>query len=309
MKILFMGTPDFAVKSLAKLHEDGYEISAVFTQEDRIRGRGNKLSPSPVKTMSNELGLKVYHPRSLKSDETIELVKKINPDIIVVVAYGKILPKEILDIPPHGCVNIHASLLPKYRGAAPIQWAIINGEKETGVTSMLMDVGMDTGDILLSRKTPIAEDETSADLFIRLADLGADLLIETIKAMQKGVLEPKIQDESQATYAPMLDKSMCEIDWEMSAQQINNLIRGLSPFFCACSKLDGKRVRFIESEVSESACDLDAGEIICKDGSLIVACGNDSALEIKMLQAEGKKAMDSEAYLLGNKIEEGNKFE
>ncbi len=301
MDILFMGTPDFAASSLRALYDGGHNIVGVFTQADRVRGRGNKLTPTPVKELALNLDLNVFQPSSLRDDSVFETVKSLKPQMIVVVAYGKILPKRILDFPKYGSVNIHASLLPKYRGAAPIQWAIINGENETGVSSMLMNEGMDTGDILLAKKTPIGEKETSADLFERLADLGAKLLIETIDAMEAGTLTPQKQDDSKATYAPMLDKSMCEIDWNLPAEQIDRLIRGLSPFFCACSSFDGKRVKLLEADVSDLSCDLKAGELLDEDGAIKIVCGENTALEVKVLQPEGKKPMKSQDYIRGHR--------
>jgi len=306
MDILFMGTPEFAATSLQALYDGGHNIVGVFTQADRVRGRGSKLTPTPVKELALSLGLKVFQPSSLRDDTVFELIESLNPQMIVVVAYGKILPKRILDFPKYGCVNIHASLLPKYRGAAPIQWAIINGESETGVTSMLMNEGMDTGDILLVQKTPIGEKETSADLFDRLAGMGAKLLIETIDSLEAGKISPQKQNESDASYAPMLDKSMCEIDWKLPADQIDRLIRGLSPFLCACSSFDGKRVKVIEADVSDLTCDLQAGELLDEEGTIKIVCGDNTALEVKVLQPEGKKPMKSHDFLRGHRPKKNN---
>ncbi|MBQ8121138.1 MAG: methionyl-tRNA formyltransferase, partial [Ruminococcus sp.] len=250
MKVVFMGTPDFAVPTLKKLYECGHEVAAVFTQPDKPKGRGYKLTPPPVKVIALEHSSPVYQPESLKKQpEMWDILKDIAPDCIVVAAYGKILPKQVLDIPKFHCVNVHGSLLPKYRGAAPIQWSVLNGDEETGITTMLMGEGLDTGDILMQRSTHIGENETAAELFDRLADIGADLLIETLGKLEKGELTPVKQDESLATYASMLTKDMCMIDFNKPVKEVHKKICGLSDWPCAVTTLDGKRLKVFRSEI------------------------------------------------------------
>ena len=246
-----MGTPDFAVPSLKKLYDKEYNIQAVFTQPDKPKGRGYKLTPPPVKELALSHGTCVYQPVSLKKDgeEYIDIIKNLKPDCIVVIAYGKILPKVVLDIPKYGCVNVHGSLLPKYRGAGPIQWSVLNDEKETGITTMLMAEGIDTGDILLQRSTPIGENETAAELFDRLADMGADVLIDTLEGLKNNTIIPIKQDESKSSYAPMLDKSMSAINFNNSVRKVHKHICGLSDWPCATTKLNGKRLKVYGSEI------------------------------------------------------------
>ena len=253
MKIVFMGTPDFALASLDKLIDGGYEIAAVVTQPDRPKGRGKKLTPPPVKERALGAGLRVLQPERVKDSGFIEALKELSPDIIIVVAYGQILPEEIINLPAMGCINVHASLLPKYRGAAPINWCIINGESRTGVTTMYMDKGMDTGDILLQRETEIGENETAGELHDRLAALGADLLLETLEGLQRNEVERKAQDHSAATYAPQLDRETGRVDWNSDAKSIYNLIRGTNPWPGCYTVYKGERMKLWEAKVLEQS--------------------------------------------------------
>ena len=245
LKIVFMGTPDFAAESLKKVYEAGHEIEAVVTNPDKPKGRGMKMVSSPVKQFAEEKGLRILQPQKVRNNtEFIEEIKKINPDVICVVAYGKILPKELLEIPKLGCINVHGSLLPKYRGAAPIQWAVLNGDKTTGITTMYMNEGMDTGDMILKEEVKIGDDETTGELWDRLADVGANLLVKTLKLMEEGKA-PREKQGEDFTLAPMLDKSMAEIDWKnKTAAEIKNLVRGLNPIIVAFSHLNGKKIKF-----------------------------------------------------------------
>lgn len=305
MKIVFMGTPDFSVPCLESIIESGHQVVGVFTQPDKPKGRGYTLAPPPVKTAAINHNIPVFQPTTLKNGEAFETIKELSPDCIVVVAYGKILPKEILDFPKYGCINVHASLLPKYRGSAPIQWSIINGENETGVTTMYMDEGIDTGDMLMKKSCNIEENETAAQLHDKLATLGAQLISETLKAAENGTLTRIKQDDSLSCYAPMLDKTLCKIDWSADAKAVHNKIRGLSPWPVAISTLNGKKVKIHETQLSEkSGC---PGEIISLS-PLTVACGSGSVV-ITQLQLEGKKRMDSASFLNGHKLNLNDKFE
>lgn len=299
-----MGTPDFAVPSLKKLITSEHTVQAVFTQPDKPRGRKMILTPPEVKVCALENGIKVYQPNTLKDGEALEIIKLYNPDVIIVAAYGKILPKEILDYPKYGCINIHGSLLPKYRGAAPIQRAVLNGEQETGVTTMKMAEGLDTGDILLVYKTEIIEDETSGELFDRLALAGADLLLDTLKELENGEIKPQKQDESKASYAKMIDKSMCPVDFSNSAQTVHNQVRGLKPWPVATAIINNKKIKIHKARISPLSGE--PGEVVSLN-PFTVACGENS-VEILELQPEGKKVMDSKAYLAGNKVNIGDKF-
>lgn len=307
MNIIFMGTPDFAVPVLDLIYKnEKHNVQAVFTQPDKPKGRGYKLTPPPVKVLAMEHNTPVFQPQSLKNggEEYIEKINEFNPDCIVVAAYGKMLPKSVLDIPKYGCVNVHGSLLPKYRGAGPIQWAVLNDEAETGITTMLMGEGMDTGDMLLKRATPIGENETAAELFDRLADMGAELLIETLDALEEGSVVPEKQNEELATYAPMLSKDMCNLDFSQSVRKVHKQICGLSDWPCAVTKLNGKRLKIYKSEiVSNKATGKENGEIInSKDFS--VAC-SDGVIRFTEIQAEGSKRMKTAEYLRGKPVDEG----
>ena len=307
MNIIFMGTPAFAVPTLDLLYKsEKHKVQAVFTQPDKPKGRGYKLTPPPVKVLASKHDTPVYQPQSLKNngEEYVDIIKSLNPDLIAVVAYGKILPKSVLDIPKYGCVNVHGSLLPKYRGAGPIQWAVLNDEAETGITTMLMGEGLDTGDMLLKKATPIGENETAAELFDRLALMGAELLIETLDALEQGGVAPEKQSETEATYAPMLSKDMCNIDFAKPVRAIHKQICGLSDWPCAVTMLNGKRLKIYKSEiVSNKPTGKANGQIInAKDFS--VACEG-GVIRFTEIQAEGSKRMKTADYLRGKPVEEG----
>ncbi len=305
MRVVFMGTPDFAVPSLQILLDHGYEVCAVYTQPDKPKGRGHKLQPPPVKELALQHQIPVFQPATLRKEEVQAEIRSWNPDVIVVVAYGKLLPKAVLDAPKLGCVNVHGSLLPQYRGAAPIQWTVLNGDKVAGVTTMFMAEGMDTGDMLLKAETPVGEEETSGQLFDRLKDLGADLLLETLQGLEVGTLTPVPQDEAQATRAPMLSKELSQVDWTKSAQQVHDLIRGLNPWPSAVSYLDGRKLKLHASRVREGSGE--PGKPFAQDGALWVYCGQ-GALELTEIQTENGKRMDGKSYLLGHPLQEGSHF-
>lgn len=304
MRVVFMGTPDFAVDCLDILVEKGHEVVGVFSQPDKPQGRKQIMTPPAVKARALELGLDVYQPVSFKDGKAADLLEKLAPELIVVVAYGKLIPQRVLDIPKYGCVNVHASLLPKLRGAAPIQWSVINGEKETGVTTMQLDAGLDTGDILLVKKTDILPDETSGELFDRLKVLGAELLIETMKAIENGTLNPVKQDDSQSTYASMLDKSLSPVDWTKSAQQVHDHIRGLEPWPVATTVINEKIVKLYGSRLAGNYSK-QAGEVVKADNEFIVCCGDGNAVSVTQLQAQGKNKLNAADFLRGFKIEKG----
>lgn len=308
MKIVFMGTPDFAVDCLEALVASGHEVAAVFSQPDKPQGRKQILTPPDVKVCAQKYNIPVYQPNTLKDGSSTAILKEIAPDLIVVVAYGKLIPQEVLDIPQYGCINVHASLLPKLRGAAPIQWSVINGEKETGVTTMQLDAGLDTGDILLVKKTDILENETSGELFDRLKVLGAELLMETIDAILAGTLNPVKQDDSQSTYASMLNKSVSPVDWSKPAQAVHNHIRGLEPWPVATTVINGKPVKVFGSRMGR-ACGKAAGEVVNAEKELEICCGDGNSVVITQIQAEGKKKMPAADFLRGFKIEKGTVLE
>ena len=305
MRVVFMGTPDFAVPSLQILLDHGYEVCAVYTQPDKPKGRGHKLQPPPVKELALQHQIPVFQPATLRKEEVQAEIRSWNPDVIVVVAYGKLLPKAVLDAPKLGCVNVHGSLLPQYRGAAPIQWTVLNGDKVAGVTTMFMAEGMDTGDMLLKAETPVGEEETSGQLFDRLKDLGADLLLETLQGLEAGTLTSVPQDEAQATRAPMLSKELSQVDWTKSAQQVHDLIRGLNPWPSAVSYLDGRKLKLHASRVREGSGE--PGNPFVQDDALWVYCGQ-GALELTEIQTENGKRMDGKSYLLGHPLQEGSHF-
>ena len=304
MRIIFMGTPEFAAPAIDSLIAAGHEIAAVFSQTDKPKGRGYAMTPPPVKVKALEHHIPVYQPTSMKDGEALKIFHEIQPDVGVVIAYGKILPKDILDAPQFGCINVHASLLPKYRGAAPIQWSVMDGESKTGVTTMQMDVGLDTGDMLMKCETAIDPDETAGELHDRLSEMGAELIVRTLDALQKGELKPQKQDDSLSCYAKMLTKELCAVDWSRSALEIHNQIRGLSPWPVTTTILEGKKLKLHRSalsgmEVPEAKC----GEIISLE-PLTVKCGT-GAIELLEIQAEGKKRMSAGDYLRGHKIDTG----
>jgi methionyl-tRNA formyltransferase len=303
MRIVFMGTPEFAVPSLRALIESGEEVAALVAQPDRPRGRGLKPTPPPAKTAAEELGIRVIQPHSIKTEEFLQELAELNPDLVCVAAYGKILPKAVLDLPRHGCINVHASLLPKYRGAAPVNWAIARGEQVTGITIMQMDEGMDTGDILLAREMPIDRWDTGETLSEKLSILGAELLLEAVAGLKRGDLRPLRQDDSLATYAPMLKKDDGRIDWTKPAWEVRNLIRGMLPWPGAFTFLNGKLLKIYRASVSEGQGR--EGEVVnAPQGVLRVVTGN-GALDIEELQIEGGKRLGSREFLTGRKIEPG----
>lgn len=296
-----MGTPDFAVPCLQRLIDDGHKVTGVFTQPDKPKGRHGVLTPPPVKELALKYDIPVYQPVKMKDGTALEMLKQAAPELVIVVAYGKILPKEILEYPKYGCINIHASLLPSLRGAAPIQWSILNGFTETGVTSMQMDEGLDTGDMLITGKIEITENMNAEELHDGLSALGADVMSRTIDMLLKGELHPVKQDHSKFTYAPMLSKELSPIDWSKSAKEVHNHIRGLYSWPCATAKLEGKTVKIHKSALSDIK-GKGAGDIIRCDGKLVVSCGDGKCIEILQLQAENKKAMGAADYLRGNPV-------
>ena len=318
MKIVFMGTPDFAKESLEAIYNAGHEIIGVVTNPDKPKGRGMKMVASPVKEFAIEKGLKIYQPLKVRNNtEFIEEIKNLNPDVICVVAYGKILPKEILDIPKLGCINVHGSLLPKYRGAAPIQWAILNGDKTTGITTMYMDVGMDTGDMILKEEVEIGEDETTGELWERLSKIGANLLVKTLEKIKDGTA-PREKQGDDYTMATMLDKSMAKIDWEnKTTQEIKNLVRGLNPIMGAHTFLDDKKIKFWRVDIAKEDEIMADGLEILRNGTVLVSDPRDGLfiktkdgiLKVLEIQGENAKKMLIGDYLRGNTIEEYSIFE
>jgi methionyl-tRNA formyltransferase len=298
-----MGTPDFAVPSLKALIREGYEMAGVFTQPDRPKGRGNRLTPSPVKVAAAEAGIPVFQPERIRKTGTEDL-RNLKPDLCVTAAFGQILSQEVLDIPPEGNINVHASLLPKHRGAAPIAHAIMNGDKKAGVTTMMMDAGIDTGDMLLQEETALGESETCGELTERLSLIGAELLIRTIRAMEAGTLKRIRQNEAEMTYDPMLTKELGRPDWTRSAGEIRGLINGLNPWPCVSVPLDGGRLKLLRAVGAEGSGE--PGTVLRADskGGLVIACGN-GAVRILELQAPGGKQMKAEDYLRGHGIPEG----
>lgn len=308
MKILYMGTPDFAVEPLKELLKNNYEVCGVVTQPDKPVGRKAILTPPPVKVIAENAGIKVYQPQTLKNGEGMEILRELEPDVVIVVAYGKILPKDFLEYPRYGCINIHGSLLPAYRGAAPIQRCVLNGEKYAGVTSMQMDEGLDTGDMLLKAQTEIGENETSGELFDRVALMGAELLVDTLEALQKGKLKPEKQDDSKSNYAAMLQKTMSPVDWNKTAVEVHNQIRGLDPWPVALTYLDGKTLKLFRSSVSQTLSGGKAGEAVTLKDTFAVFCGDGKAVVIDEVQFEGKKRMKAVDFLRGHPLEKGFTF-
>ena len=311
MKAVFMGTPDFAVPTLQKMIDMGIEVTAVVTQPDKAKGRGKKVIYSPVKECALAHDLPVYQPVRIKKDpEFIQTLRDMQPDVIVVVAFGQILPKEILDIPRLGCVNVHASLLPKFRGAAPIQWSIIDGEEVTGVTTMLMDVGLDTGDMLLKAEIPMDPKETGGSLHDKLAAVGGELLEKTLIGLEAGTIVPEKQDDSQAgEYARMLDKELGHIDFNQPAVVIERLIRGLNPWPSAYTYIDGKTLKIWEAEVLDRNYGCEYGEVAEVTRNCLIIQTSVGALSVKSVQLQGKKRMDIAAFLNGYTIEKGTRFD
>lgn len=304
MRIVFMGTPDFALPCLRSLIESKHEVCAVFSQPDKPVGRHGVITPPPVKQLAESNGIPVYQPSSMKDGTALGILKEYNPDLCVVVAFGRILPADILEFPKYGCINIHASLLPLLRGAAPVQWSVINGFRKTGVTAMQMDVGLDTGDILLTKETEIGENETSGELFDRISEIAAETLMDVLPLVEQGKLNPVKQNDSEFTYAPMLSKEMSAIDFSMAAAEVHNRIRGLNPWPGASTTISGKPVKLHKSVISLKSGSK-PGEVICSDDSLSITCGDLKCIDILVIQAQGKKAMSVSDFLRGNRIESG----
>ncbi len=299
MRIVFMGTPQFAVPCLERLLADGHEVAGVFTQPDKPKGRGHHLQPPPVKELALAHGLPVFQPATLRDGQALEQMRALAPQLAVVVAYGKILPPAMLEVPPLGCINVHGSLLPCWRGAAPIQWSVLNGDEEAGVTTMYLAQGMDTGDMILRRSTPLGSEETSGQLYERLSRLGAQLLGETVDLIAQGRAPRIPQQEEKATYAPMLTKEMAAIDFTKPASQVHNLVRGMNPWPVAHTLLEGEPLKVYLSRPVEGAGA--PGQVLENRGRLVVACGQ-GAVELLELQAQGKKRMPAADYLRGHPV-------
>ena len=300
MRVVFMGTPDIAATCLKKIIADGFEVVGVYTQPDRPKGRGMKMVFSPVKEVALENNIPVFQPENFREEETVQQLADLKPDICAVVAYGRILPQKVLDIPTHGCINIHASVLPRYRGSAPYQWAVLDGLTETGVSAMYLVREMDAGDIIEVSKTPIGENETAGELLDRLAVLGADLLSKTLGRFLQGAVPAEPQDPALVSYAPMLDKTMCPIDWNKTAQQVHNHVRGLHPWPVAITEIQGTKFKIHETRVVEGSGRPGHILSLTKTG-LIIACG-EGAVEIRSLQAEGGKRMAAPDYFRGHPL-------
>ncbi|MDY3830987.1 MAG: methionyl-tRNA formyltransferase [Candidatus Ventricola sp.] len=306
MRIVFMGTPDFAVPSLRALVDHGYEVVGVFCQPDRPKGRGHKLAACPVKELAQSAGIPVFQPERIKREEGVAMLKSCAPDLCVTAAFGQLLSQEILDIPPLGTINVHSSLLPKHRGSAPINWSIIKGDPVTGVTTMFTDKGMDTGDILLTRETPIGSAENAGELTDRLAVMGAQLLIETIRAIEAGTLARTPQDHAAATYEPKMDKELGRIDWSKSAQELDWLVRGTTPWPGAFTTLGEQTIKVFELDILDGPASGAPGEIVAADAKrgLVVSCG-DHDVALAQIQMPGAKRMNAKDYLRGHTMETG----
>ena len=306
MNVVFMGTPDFAVESLKALYNGGHCIKGVFTQPDKPRGRKKKLTPPDVKVWAIEHNIPVYQPESVRHGEADPILKELNPDVIVVAAYGNILPSSVLEYPKYGCINVHGSILPEYRGAAPIQWAVLDGKEKTGITTMQMDVGLDTGDILMVKETEIGENETSGELFDRLAVLGGEVLLETLLKIE--TIKPIKQDNSKSSYASMLSKNNSPIDWNKTAAKIHNQVRGLNPWPTATAVFNGKPLKIHETEKVEKPLFVKntgkPGKLYATKNELFVECGDGKFLKINCLQPHGSKKMDAPSFLNGHPIDE-----
>lgn len=296
-----MGTPDFAAVSLKKLIDEGFDVAGVFCQPDKAVGRGLEIKFSPVKQLALDSNLPVYQPEKMRDGTALEIVKSLEPDVIVVVAYGRILPDDILEVPKYGCINVHGSLLPKYRGAAPIQWSVLNGDKVTGVTTMYLAHDMDTGDIIYTDETEIGEYETAGELFDRLALMGANLLVRTLADIEKGIAPRTPQNHAEATYVTMLDKSVCPIDFNNTPRAVIKHIYGLNPWPVATMELGGKTLKVFTAEYTDTKTEKDPGTIVSFDGGLEMACAGGATVLITEVQAPGKKRMSAEDYLRGNR--------
>lgn len=308
MKIVFMGTPDFAVGALEALVKAGHEVVAAVTQPDKPKGRGGRMQLPPVKVWAIEHHIPVFQPAKIKTPEAVEVLKGYQAELFVVAAFGQILSREILEMPKYGCINIHASLLPKYRGAAPIQWAILEGEKETGVTLMQMNEGLDTGDMLAKCKVSIEEGETGETLFDKLTQAGARLLIDTLPAIEAGTILPEPQDDSKSSYAPMIKKEMGLLDWTQPAQKLERMVRGLKSWPSAYTYLNGKSMKIWEAKAEEAESSLPAGTVTQVTKEEIKVQTGEGWLILKSIQLEGKKRMEVKAFLLGYPLEKGMKF-
>lgn len=305
MKILFMGTPDIAVPTLETLIQSKNKITGVVTQPDKPKGRGKAMAYSPVKETALKYELPIYQPVKVREEAFVNTVKEINPDVIVVIAFGQIVPKDILELPKYGCINIHASLLPKYRGAAPIQWAVIDGEKKTGLTTMYMEEGLDTGDMLLKEEVSIAPDETGGSLHDKLAQLGGALILKTLEQLETGTIVRIKQDDNLSNYASMLDKKMGYIDFSKSAEEIERLIRGLNPWPSAYTFLDGKTLKIWKADVLKDERDGEIGQIVEVNKETVLIKTGMGTLALKEVQLEGKKRMETEAFLRGYEVHAG----
>ena len=305
MKVIYMGTPDFSVGALEAIIKAGHEVVLVVTQPDKPKGRGKAMQASPVKECALSHGIEVFQPTKIRESENVEYLRKFGADIFVVAAFGQILPKSILDMPKSGCVNIHASLLPKYRGAAPIQWAVINGDEVTGVTTMLMNEGIDTGDMIAKKQVRLAEDETGGSLFDRLADTGAELIVETMKMLEEGTAEFTPQNSEEATHTSMISKELGSIEWSKPAAEIERLIRGLNPWPSAYTRLKGKTFKIWKAQVVEVSSSDKPGTIIKIGKDELLVQTGEGALSLIEVQLEGKKRMDVASFLRGCQIEEG----
>lgn len=308
MKVVYMGTPEFAVPCLETLIYSKHEVVGAFTQPDRKSGRGQKINITPVKAKAIEYNIPIFQPTTLKNEDIIKEIENLNPDLIVVVAYGQILPKDILEIPKHGCINVHASLLPKYRGSGPINWVVINGEKKTGITTMYMDIGLDTGDMLLKEEIEIGEEETAGELHDRLMELGAKVLSKTLELVEKNELNPVPQNNDESSYAPMLTKNLGIIDWSKSAEEIKNLIRGTIPWPTSFTTYNNKVMKIWKSSVIKSDKQYDPGTILKVESDRILVGTGKGILAIEEIQFSGKKRMSVQSYLVGNNIEENTRL-
>lgn len=309
MRIVFMGTPDFSVPTLESLIQSCHQVVGVVTQPDKPKGRGKEIQMSPVKETALRHGILVYQPVRARDEDFVEEMRALKPDVMVVIAFGQILSRELLEVPAYGCINIHASLLPAYRGAAPIQWAVINGDKETGITTMMMDVGMDTGDMLEKTVVTLDEKETGGSLFDRLSLLGGELILSTLEKLEQGTLIRTPQEHEKATYVKKIPKSLGDIDWTMDAASIERLIRGLNPWPSAYTRWNGKMLKLWEAEVLPDSGLGRCGEVLEADGDRLTVKTGDGVLKINSLQLEGKKRMDTAAFLRGYPVEAGSVME
>lgn len=303
MRVVFMGTPDFAASSLRAVLDAGYDVAGVFTQPDKPRGRGMKLAPCDTKVLAMERGLEVYQPTSVRTQEALELMRSLNPDVLCVVAYGKLLPDGLLAIPKYGAINVHGSLLPKYRGAAPIQWSVLNGDEYAGVTTMYLAHDMDAGDVIYREATPVGRYETAGELFDRLADMGSKLLVKTLRAIENGTAPREEQNHAEATYVGQLDKSICPIDWEKSPREIVKHVCGLNPWPVATMEMNGETVKVYMAHYTDTATDKTPGSVVSAGkAGLEIACGGGKTVMVTELQAPGKKRMSAHDYLVGHPV-------